>query len=69
MGETIDQIELHIRQTRDDLLANLSELEQRAKSVIDWRTHYRKHPYEFMAAAAAAGLFASLISRRRARFR
>jgi ElaB/YqjD/DUF883 family membrane-anchored ribosome-binding protein len=66
MDKTIDQLEAHIQATRDELVANLDELERKVKSVIDWRKHYQNHPYKFMAAAAAAGLLVSLISRRRA---
>jgi ElaB/YqjD/DUF883 family membrane-anchored ribosome-binding protein len=64
MGETIEQIEAHIRQTRDDLVANLNELERKLKSAVDWRKHYQNHPFRFLAAAAAAGLLLSLISGR-----
>ena len=41
MGETTDQIEAHIEQTRENLGANLEELEQKVRSVADWRQHFR----------------------------
>src|SRR6185312_16364482 len=38
MGQTSDEIETHIRSTREDLRANLDELEGRVKSAGDWRS-------------------------------
>ncbi len=58
MSDTADQIATHIRDTRDDLSANLSELEDKVKSVTDWRQQYQKHPGAFLAVAAGAGFVA-----------
>ena len=44
MGETTGQIEAHIADTRQDLGSNLYELEQRVKSVTDWKQHFRNNP-------------------------
>jgi hypothetical protein len=65
VGETAQQIETHIRDTRDDLSANLSELELKMKSVTDWRQQYQKHPGTFLAVAAGAGLLLALLMRGR----
>jgi ElaB/YqjD/DUF883 family membrane-anchored ribosome-binding protein len=65
MGETSEQIEAHIREARDELVANLNELERKVRSAVDWRKHYRNHPFRFLGAAVAVGLLLSLASRRR----
>lgn len=62
MGETTGQIETHIRNKRDDLSANLNELERKVKSATDWRQHYKSHPGTFLAAAIGGGLVLSLIA-------
>jgi hypothetical protein len=56
VGETSGQIENHIRDTREELSANLNELEQKVKSVTDWRRQYQKSPGVFLAAALGGGL-------------
>jgi hypothetical protein len=60
MNETTEQIETHIRQTREDLSANLNELEQKVKTAADWRHHYAKSPGTFLAAAVGGGLLLAL---------
>lgn len=67
MGETTGQIESHIRNTREDLSANLSELEQKVKSVTDWRQHFENNTGTFLAAALGGGLLLSLIGSQRQR--
>jgi hypothetical protein len=56
MNETPEQIENHIRHTREDLSANLNELEQKVKSATDWRQHYAKSPVAFLATAVTGGV-------------
>ena len=63
MGETSDEIETHIRNARDDLSANLSELEQKVKTVTDWRQQYQKSSGTFLAVAAGAGILLALLTR------
>lgn len=42
-GTTSDQIESHIRSTREDLRSHLVELEGRVKSLVDWREQFRRN--------------------------
>ena len=67
MGETTGQIEGHIRNTRADLSANLSELEQKVKSATNWRHHFENNSGAFLAAAVGGGLLLSLIGSQRHR--
>jgi len=63
MGETADQIEAYIEDTRDDLGANLRELEQKVKSVTDWREQFRSNPLTMVGVAFGGGiLLASVLS-------
>lgn len=64
MGETSGEIETHIRNARDDLSANLSDLEQKVKTVTDWRQQYQKSSGTFLAVAAGAGVLLALLTRR-----
>jgi hypothetical protein len=44
MGETSDQIERHIQETRNDLSNNFNELEEKVKTVVDWRAQFEERP-------------------------
>ena len=59
MDKTTDQIANDIDRTRDDLKANLEELETRMKSVTDWRAHFEKRPAALLAAAMVGGVLLS----------
>jgi ElaB/YqjD/DUF883 family membrane-anchored ribosome-binding protein len=68
VDQTTDQIEAHIENTRDELGANLQELEQKVKSVADWRRQFRNNPMMMLGAAFAGGiLLASLLGGRRSK--
>jgi hypothetical protein len=60
VSETSEQIETHIRDTRENLSANLHELEQKVKSATDWRQHYHKSTGTFLAVALGGGLLLAL---------
>ena len=51
---------------RDHLGRNLDELEDKARELADWRTHYRNHSPAFLGAAFGLGIVLGLatISRR-----
>src|SRR5690242_17547399 len=66
MGQTSDEIESHIRSTREDLRSNLEELEGRVKSAVDWRERFRRNPALGVGLAVGGGfLLASLTTRPR----
>jgi hypothetical protein len=62
MGETTDQIAAHIEDTREDLGSNLRELEQKVKSVTDWKQHFQNSPMTMVGVAFGGGiLLASML--------
>jgi hypothetical protein len=64
MGETPEQIEAHIDQTRMRLGGNFRELQQRVDDALDWREQFRNRPYTLLGAAAIGGvLLASAFGR------
>jgi hypothetical protein len=69
MGQTTDQIENVIDQTREDLKSNLEELETRVKAVADWRSQFRKHPGSMIAVALVGGVLLSSMLGKRSPFR
>ena len=63
MGETTIQIESHIEDTRRDLGSNLQELDEKVKSVTDWRQHFQTKPMTMIGVAFGGGiLLASMLS-------
>ena len=65
MGETVNQIEAHIDQTRHRLGSNLKELERRVDAATDWREQFSGHPYAWLGVAVAGGVLMSAALRRR----
>jgi hypothetical protein len=66
---TTDEIEAHLERKRAELRSNLEELEQRVKSVTDWRRQFRKNPAISLLLAFGGGfLIASLTGRSRPRY-
>jgi hypothetical protein len=61
MGEASDQIERHIQETRNDLSENLSELEEKVKTAVDWRAQFEERPMTMMALAFGGGLLLSAV--------
>jgi uncharacterized membrane protein YqjE len=60
VGEITHEIEREIRDSREDLGRNLNELEDKARELADWRSHYRNHSGAFLGAAFAAGAIAAM---------
>jgi hypothetical protein len=66
MGQTTHQIAAHIENARDDLGSNLQELEQRVKSVTDWKQQFRARPMTMLGLAFGGGVvLATAMGRRR----
>jgi hypothetical protein len=66
MDKTTNQIESDIERKRDELGANLHELEHKVKQIGDWRHHFQKHPATLLGAAFGGGvLVATLLGRSR----
>ena len=68
MGETADQIEAHIENTRDNLGSNLNELQRKVKSVTDWKHHFQTNPMTMLSVAFGGGiLLATMMGGRKSR--
>ena len=61
MGETSDQIERHIRETRNDLGDNFSELQDKVKTAVDWRARFEERPGTMLALAFGGGIVLSAL--------
>lgn len=62
MGEDTRQIAQEIRAERNNLGRNLDELQQHAKDLADWRTHYRRHAGPTLAVAFSGGVILGLLA-------
>ena len=60
MGQTTGEIISHIDETRHDLGDNLDELEQKVKSVTDWRQHFQTKPMTLLGVAFGGGILLSM---------
>jgi len=67
MGETTQQIENHLQDTREDLKSNIQELESRVKSAADWRQQFERHPGVMLSAAIGGGVLLSMMLRKTSR--
>ena len=56
MGESTNQIERDIVAERNELGRNLQLLENKARSLADWRTYYRNHPFAMIGVAVGGGV-------------
>lgn len=62
MGESTSQIERDIAAERNELGRNLQLLENKARSLADWRTYYRSHPWAMLGAAAGGGVLLGVLT-------
>ena len=63
MGESTSQIEQDIVAERNELGRNLQLLESKARSLTDWRTYFRKHPFAMMGVALGGGVLLGALTR------
>lgn len=61
MGEKSDQIERHIEQTRNELGENISELQEKVKSAVDWRAQFQERPMTMLGIAFGGGVLLSAL--------
>ena len=61
MGERPEQIERQIAETRSELSDNFSELQDKVKSAVDWRTQFSEHPGTLLAVAFGGGVLLSAL--------
>jgi len=59
MGEKTDEIERYIREQRQELGQNISELQRKVKDTFDWRAQFEKHPVAMLGIALGGGLLLS----------
>lgn len=67
MGQTVEQIEAHIDNTRERLGANFQELERRVDAVTDLRGHFEARPFTILGVAFAGGVLLAAMSGRGSR--
>jgi hypothetical protein len=56
MDEKSDQILDHIATQRNELEANLNELQTRVRQTVDWRIQFGNHPMLILGVALAGGI-------------
>jgi hypothetical protein len=66
MDQATDRIEQHLYDERQALRSNLEELEDRVRSVVDWRRQFRSNTAAFLGLAFGGALLIGLMTARRA---
>src|SRR5437867_2294245 len=64
MGETSDQIERHIEETRSELGQDLSELQQKVKRATNLRAQLQQHPMAGLGIAFVGGFAIAMLGAR-----
>ena len=60
MDRATESIQQHIYHEREELRSNLEELEDRVRSVVDWRRHFHSKPVLWLGCAFGGGLLIAL---------
>jgi hypothetical protein len=60
MDRATDRIEQQIDREREVLRSNLEQLEDRVRSVVDWRRHFRSNPALWIGCAFGGALLLAL---------
>ncbi len=61
MDQTTNQIEQHIRVTRDNLSENFNELGEKVRTAVDWRSQFEQRPGTMLALAFGGGVLLSAL--------
>ena len=61
MGDRTDEIERHIEEQRHELSENVSELQEKVKSAMDWRAQFEERPLVMMGLAFGGGVLLSTL--------
>ncbi|GAC1626430.1 MAG: hypothetical protein PVS2B2_08350 [Candidatus Acidiferrum sp.] len=69
MGDKSDQIERYIREQRNELGENISELQEKVKDAVDWRVQFEDRPMTMIGLAFGSGLLLSALLPSRSRSR
>jgi len=69
MGRPTEPIERELDYERQALRSNLEELEDRVRSVVDWRRRFRGNTAAFLGLAVGGGLLIGLMTARRTQAR
>jgi hypothetical protein len=64
MDRATERIEQHLLDERQALQSNLEELENRVRSVVDWRRQFRGNTAIFLGLALGGGLLIGLMTAR-----
>ena len=62
MDQDMSNIERSIHAERRQLDRNLATLEEQARSLADWRTHYGKHTWAAVGVAVGTGALVGIIT-------
>ena len=69
MDQTAKQIERQIERNRENLSSNLQELEDKMKTIVDWRHHTRQNPAAVLGLAFGGGILLSTLLKGRRKSR
>ena len=65
MRERTEEIEANIQSAREALRANATALEDKLRTVTDWRGLFRRRPWAMLATAFGAGIVLAAVTRGR----
>jgi ElaB/YqjD/DUF883 family membrane-anchored ribosome-binding protein len=61
---TPEQVRADIEVTREATLRSLDLVRQEITDAMDWRTHYRRHRWQWVAVAAGLGFLIGIQTRK-----
>ena len=60
MDQTPDQLRQEVEQARGRLGQDLNQLEYSVRTLTEWRTYFRRHPWAIVGTLFAVGLVTGL---------